>query len=61
MRERESCAPESLWWNEKKRGMWVSYREKREKIIKILNTQGRVYIYTQVYTHWCGCFFSQNV
>ena len=46
MRERESCAPESLWWNEKKRGRWVSYREERETIIKILNTQGRVYIYT---------------
>ena len=59
-RKREREGAESQYW------------EEREKIIKKLYTHATMPVqiwtgtiatckYTQVYTHWCGCFFAQNV
>ena len=57
----------------KRKGGESQYREEREKIIKLLNAHATitvhicivtiaiVCIYAQLYTHWCGCFFAQNV
>lgn len=69
MRERESCAPER---EREREGAESQYREEREKIIKKLYTHATVAVqictgtiatckYTRIYTHWCGCFFAQNV